>query len=549
VQAFVDFLKSLGAARLTAMVAVTLTLIGFFAFVIIRMSGPQLVPLFTDLSIDDSASIVKELDRQGIEYQLKSNGSVIMVPGEKVGRLRISLAESGLPKSGVGYEIFDKSDALGATNFIQNINHLRAMEGELARTIRSIDGVLAARVHLVLPERPLFTRDKVDASASIVLRLRGQLQPQQVRAIRHLVASAVNGLKPDHVSVVDETGQLLADGAGPANLMEGGNLDDKKGAYETRMRKQVEDIVSSIVGPGHARVQVTADFDYHRITQTSDQFDPDSRVVRSSQTRDDQSATADNKEAGPVSAANQLPGNIKDDANGNARDQSHKTEEIVNYEISRVTKTEVTEPGRVSRISAAVLVDGVYTSGADGKPNYQPRSKEEIDRIAALVRTAIGFDSKRGDQVEVVNLRFAEPTPIPIDEPMGWMRYFQLTRQDIMRIAETGVMGLLSLVVLFMIVRPLVKRIITPENPTTNDVAGGASGGGGGMIVDGGPNISIVGPDDPVTISNHTSTMIDIAQVQGQVHAQSVQKVGDLAEKNPHEAVSIIRSWLHEDAA
>jgi len=565
VQGFFDFVKSLGAARMAAMAAVTLALIGFFSFLMVRMTTPQMVPLFTDLSFDDSASIIKDLERQAVPYQLKSDGAIIMVPKESVARLRMKLAESGLPKGGgVGYEIFDKTDALGATTFVQNINHLRALEGELARTIRSIDRVQAARVHLVLPERPLFSRDKVDASASIVLKVRGTLETQQVRAIRHLVASAVNGLKPERVSVIDETGKLLADGAASDNPLNGANSDERKLAYENRLRSEVEAIVSSVVGPGHARVQINADFDVNRITQTSDKFDPDGRVLRSSQTREEQSATSDNKE-GTVSAGTELPGGKPQTEGATKGDQSKKTEEIVNYEISRTTKTEVIEAGRVNRISAAVLVDGIYAKNDKGELAYQPRAKEEIDRIAALVRSAIGFDAKRGDQVEVVNLRFAETTPSPINEPTGWMSYLQFTKDDIMRGAELSVMAVLGLVVMFMVVRPLVRRIITPEGMQPGQVmaAGGAAasgetaaaggigipGVGGSITSTGGPNVSIVGGDEAVAISNRTSAMIDIAKVQGQVHAQSVQKVGELADKNPHEAVSIIRNWLHEDAA
>ncbi len=564
-QGFFDFVKSLGAARMAAMAAVTLALIGFFSFLMVQMTTPQMVPLFTDLPPDDSASIIKDLERQAVPYQLKSEGAVILVPQDKVARLRMKLAESGLPKGGgVGYEIFDKTDALGSTTFVQNINHLRALEGELARTIRSIDRVQAARVHLVLPERPLFSRDKVDASASIVLKVRGTLEPQQVRAIRHLVATAVNGMRPERVSVIDETGKLLADGATPDNPLNGASSDERKLAYENRLRSEVETIVSSVVGPGHARVQINADFDINRITQTSDKFDPDGRVLRSSQTREEQSATNDNKE-GTVSVGTELPGG-KQQAEGPPRgDQSRKTEEIVNYEISRTTKTEVIEAGRVNRISAAVLVDGNYTKNDKGELAYQPRPKEEIDRIAALVRSAIGFDAKRGDQVEVVNLRFAETTPSPINEATGWMSYLQFTKDDIMRGAELGVMALLGLVVMFMVVRPLVRRIITPEgmhpgqvmlNPVLAAAAPDAAatgvtipGVGGSITSTGGPNVSIVGGDEAVAISNRTSAMIDIAKVQGQVHAQSVQKVGELADKNPHEAVSIIRNWLHEDAA
>jgi flagellar M-ring protein FliF len=214
VQGLVAFLKGLGAARLAAMIAVTAALIGFFAFVIMRVTTPQLTTLFTDLSTEDSSGIIKELERQAIPFELRNDGAVIMVPKDKVTRLRMKLAEGGMPKGGgVGYEIFDKSDALGTTSFVQNINHLRALEGELARTIRAIDRIQSARVHLVLPERPLFSRETPEPSASIVVRVRGSLEPQQIRAIRHVVASAVNGLKPQRVSIVDEAGQLLADGA------------------------------------------------------------------------------------------------------------------------------------------------------------------------------------------------------------------------------------------------------------------------------------------------------------------------------------------------
>jgi flagellar M-ring protein FliF len=561
VQGFFDFVKSLGAARMAAMAAVTLALIGFFSFLMIQMTTPKMVPLFTDLSLEDSSSIVKELERQAIDYQIKNDGAIVLVPKDKVARLRMKLAESGLPKGGgVGYEIFDKSDALGATSFIQNINHLRALEGELARTIRSIDRVQAARVHLVLPDRPLFSRDKIEPSASIVLKIRGSLEPQQVRAIRHLVASAVNGMKPERVSVIDETGKLLADGAGPNNPLEGAGADERKTAYENRLRGEVDNIVTSVVGPGRARVQITADFDLNRITQTSDKFDPEGRVVRSSQTREEQSATG-GREGGPVSVSGELPGSGRENTPGGNGDQARKTEEIVNYEISRTTKTEVIEAGRVNRISAAVLVDGLYTRNDKGEMVYQPRSKEEIDRIAALVRSAIGFDAKRGDQVEVVNLRFAEAAPSPINEPTGWASYFQFTKDDIMRGSEMGVMALLGLIVLMLVVRPLVRRIITPEGMENGRLgAAGVAGaiappgtitmpGAGTIINSGGPNVSIVGGDEAVAISNRTSTMIDIAKVQGQVHAQSVQKVGEIAEKNPHEAVSIIRNWLHEDAA
>ncbi|MFZ3310926.1 MAG: flagellar basal-body MS-ring/collar protein FliF, partial [Xanthobacteraceae bacterium] len=467
-RSLVEFAKTLGAPRIAAMGAVTLALIGFFAFLMVRVTTPQMTPLFTGLSLDDSASIAKELDREGITYELRDDGNVIMVPRDKVARLRMTMAESGLPKGGgVGYEIFDKSDALGTTSFVQNIDNLRALEGELARTIRSLDQVEDARVHLVLPERPLFSRDKVEPSASIVLKLRGTLEPSQVRAIRHLVATAVSGLRPQRISIVDEQGQLLADGAGDDDTAGGAAADERQAAFEKHMREQVESIVSSVVGPNHSRVQVAADFDFDRITQTSDKYDPDGRVVRSSQSREETSASNQGASNNQVTVANELPGANQrqpNDANGGQNDQTRKTEEIVNYEISKTTKTEVIDGGRLNRLSVAVLVDGTYAKDDKGNVTYQPRSKEELDQIGALVRSAIGFDKKRGDQVQVVNLRFAETPANTIIEPTGWLSMFHFTQNDLMSLIETLVMGVLGIVVLLLVVRPLVRRILTPDN-------------------------------------------------------------------------------------
>lgn len=516
------------------MVAVTLALVGFFGFVIMRVTTPQMTTLFTDLSYEDSSGIIKELERQAIPYEIRNDGAVILVPKDKVTRLRMKLAESGMPKGGgVGYEIFDKSDALGSTSFVQNINHLRALEGELARTIKGIDRIQAARVHLVLPERPLFSRETPEPSASIVLRVRGSLEPQQVRAVRHIVASAVNGLKAQRVSIVDESGQLLANGSANDDGTDSTG-DDRRTAYENRMREQVEQIVSSVVGAGRARVQVSADFDYNKITQTSDKFDPDGRVLRSSQSREESSASSDNN--GQVTVNNELPGSQQQNAAPSPKDQTKKSEEINNYEISRVTKTEVTEAGRINRMSVAVLVDGSYQKNGSGDVVYVARSKDELDRIGALVRSAIGFDQKRGDQVEIVNLRFADtPTAIPAGEQNGLLGMFQFTKDDIMYFIELGVMSLLGLVVLFMVVRPLVKRILTEDSAKR-------------ALVPAALPDPVPVNTTPQIASNPNATMIDVAQVQGQVHAQSVHRVGELADRNPSETASIIRQWLAEPA-
>jgi flagellar M-ring protein FliF len=551
----VEFVRTLGAARLAAMGAVAAALIFFFLFIIARVSAPAMAPLFTELTLDDSARIIRELETQGVQYELKNDGATILIPKDKVARTRIRLAETGLPRGGnVGYEIFDRTDTLGTTSFVQNVNHVRALEGELARTIRAIDRIAAARVHLVIPERQLFTRDRQEPSASIVLQVRGSLEMSQVRAIRHLVASAVRGLKAERISIVDERGQLLADGSGDSATGASG-LEERNAAFERKVKEQIDAIVTSVVGANRARVTVSAELDYSRIQQTSDSFDPEGRVVRSTQTREEQSANGANSNNDGVTVANEIPGNNQQrnqqpQPNASPRDTAKKTEEVVNYEITRTTRTETLEPGRIKRISVAVLVDGVYTKGNNNEVTYQPRSKEDLERITALVRSAIGFNEKRGDMIEVVNLRFAEPTVISQTAgDTGFLSLLRFTTDDIMRFVEIGVMLILGLLVLLFVIRPLVRRVITPEEGTA-----GATPVAGATPALAAPASAQVqappiapAPPSPRPHSDHPAArLIESAQILGEAHQKSMQKVGELVQSNPAETVSVLRQWMNE---
>jgi flagellar M-ring protein FliF len=533
VQGLIEFVKTLGPTRLVAMAAVTAALIGFFALLIMRATAPMMVPLFTELTIEDSSAIIKDLERQAILYEIRSEGATILVPQDRVARLRMTFAEGGLPKGGgVGYEIFDKSDTLGSTSFVQNINRLRALEGELARTIRSLDRVQVARVHLVMPDRPLFARDQAEPSASIVLKVRGQLEAQQVRAIQHLVASAVTGLKPTRVSIVDDSGRLLANGAAE-DAGVGAAAEERKIGFERRLRDQVEAIVSSVVGPGRARVQLSADFDFNRVTETSEKFDPEGRVLRSTQSKEESSGAAD--PSGQVSVANELPGG---QANASSsRENSKKTDEITNYEVSRTTRTEVVEGGRLSRISVAVLVDGTYAKAENGDVTYQERPKEELDRIAALVRSAIGFDQRRGDLVEVVNLRFADAPALAVNDGGGLLALLQFTKDDIMRAVEFLVMGILGVVVVLVVVRPLVRRIIEPDPSAAANLVQAIA------------NRTPTGAEPaPAVTQSETGKMLEVAKISGKLQAETVKQVGELADNNASETAAIIREWLSEAA-
>ena len=553
-----------GAARLAAMLAVTLVLVGFFGFVMLRMSQPAMSVLFSDLGSQDVSAILKDLDARGIKYELRGDGQTVLVPKADVPRLRLDLAGKGIPAGGgVGYEIFDKGDAFSSTSFVQNINHLRALEGELSRTIRSIGRVQAARVHLVIPERRLFERDREPPRASIALKLAGDLDAAQVRAVRHLVASAVDGLKPERVSIVDERGRLLADGAQSDQGLIGLGIEERQTAIEKRIKSQVEDIVASVVGYGRARVQVSAALDTNRVESRSESYDPESRVLRSSQNRTEASTTTEGGN-GTVTVGNELPGAQQTQgAQQNQRENSSKNEEVANYEISRTTRTEVLEGGRVKKLSVAVLVDGNYTRSPAGELSYQPRNNEELERIGELVRTAVGFDQGRGDKVEVVNLRFAEAPPPPADlaEQTLLQQLTSFTREDLVRFAELAVISLLTVIVLMTVVRPLLKQVLASDNSNIRAIpsfmlnGGVALAGPAGATGDpaGSTRALTVGPDGeplPVDVDAPASErMLAIAQVKGQLKAQSVEKIGALVSQNPADSVAVLRSWIHEKSA
>lgn len=550
VNAIVEQMGKFGAGRLAAMFAVTLALLGFFGFVILKVSQPTMGLLYSDLSAQDAGSVIKELESRNIKYESRGDGQTILVPKGDVPRIRMELAGKGVPSGGgVGYEIFDKGDAFSSTSFVQGINHLRALEGELSRSIRAISRVQGARVHLVMPERKLFERDREPPRASIALKLRGDLEPGQIRAVRHLVASAVEGLKPERVSIVDEKGRLLADGAQSDLGSTSAGLEERQSSIERRLKSQVEDIVASVVGPGRGRVQVTADIDANRIESKSETFDPESRVVRSTQSRSENSATTEPKD-GSVSVGNELPGAQGQGAGQvNQKEASNKTEESTNFEISRTTRTEVLEGGRIKKLSVAVLVDGIYPRGQSGDVNYQPRPQEELDRIGQLVRTAIGFDKARGDQVEVVNLRFAEgPQAIDLTELTLMQQLMSFTRDDLMRFGELAVIAVLTLIVLMTVVRPLVKQMVGPEitKRAALTAPAGVEGAGSALAAIAGVSPAMLG-----RVSNEAESpserMLAMAQIKGQIKAQSVDKIGQMVLANPSDSVAVLRTWIHDD--
>ena len=475
--AFLGFLKGLGPMRLAVVAGFIFGSIGFFIFLTTRLTTPSMVLLYSDLQSDDANRIAQQISGQGIPHELRRNGTEIFVPTDAVAKVRLSIAQQGLPRGGsIGYEIFDKSDALGSTNFTQNVNLVRALEGELSRTIRSIDSVRAARVHLVLPQREMFSRNKQPASASIILTMRtaGRLPREQVLAIQHLTAAAVPGLEPQRISIVDSKGSLLARGFEEQGVdgMMAAKADERRRNYETQLAHALEELLEKSVGFGNVRAEVSAEMDFDRVTTNEETYNPEGQVVRSTQTVEETSSNREGDANPPVGVATNLPdAAIGGGEAGSASSAENRTEETVNYEISKKVVSHVREAGVIKRLSVAVLIDGSYVPNEKGERIYKERSEQEMTNLAALVRTTVGFNPDRNDKIEVINMRFAEGEAPP-EEPL--QLFFGFGKNEILRMAEILVLSIVAILVILLVVRPLLSRAFE----ALPSVAGAAAGAG-----------------------------------------------------------------------
>jgi flagellar M-ring protein FliF len=513
--------------------------------------------LYSGLDPADASKIVAKLDAMSVPYELGAAGTQINVPSDQVAKLRMTVAQEGMPAGGsMGYEIFDRSESLGTSNFVLNIHHLRALEGELSRTIRSLAHVSRARVHLVLPSRQLFSRDVPQPSASVVLGMQGgrRLTSSEVYAVQQLVAAAVPNLQPSHISIVDGQGTLLAKGrdkdGGSGMASDSGMKDSIRKSYESEVARTIEEMLERSVGASRIRAEVSAEMDFDRVSTTTETYDPDGQVVRSTQSVEESSASKDGQaQAAPVSVTTSLP------ASGQAQNKpaappdpknsanSTRNEETVNFEISKTTKTYVREVGAVKRISVAVLVDGNYIDEGGGKRVYKARTPEELTQYKKLVETAIGFNAQRGDKVEVVNLRFAKGEEVFEEEPRP---LFGLGKNDYIRIAELLILGIVSILVILLVVRPLIKRILdalpdaiaSSKNLINESVA--AAGTNALPNHSGMASLPSIGGG---SVSNNA----DMANIENRVRDSTAKRIGEIVDKHPEEAVSIIRNWMYQE--
>jgi flagellar M-ring protein FliF len=440
--------NALSGARKMVLASVTiLILASIFIFVYITNQEDYRV-LFSNLTSDDASNIVTKLKEKKVPYQVSPSGDVISVPSGKVPELRLELAAAGLPHGGgIGFEIFDNR-TLGATEFEQQLNYRRALQGELARTINSLEEIQQSRVHIALPKESLFIDQQKKPTASVTIKLRTgkKLKQAQIDGIAHLVASSVEGLNPDDVMLVDSQGNILSKVQGDSKLarMSSSQIEYQRN-FEKDLANQIQSMLENVVGQGKAVVRVNADLDFRIMEKTEETYDPESPVVRSTQKQTDKATNA-------PPASGKAPGSVTSPGS-----EKEKMDETVNYEINKIVSKTVMPVGDIKKISIAVLVDGAYTKDDKGASVYQERPKKELESIEDLVRKSAGFNVQRGDQVVVTSMAFSRA-----DTEQGMIApSWQDKIAPILPIVKYVVIMVGVLLAFMFVIRPIIGSVIS----------------------------------------------------------------------------------------
>ncbi len=458
-----DFFSGLSASRKLALGvtggAIALILGGLFFWA--SHQGYQPVTYGT-MSAEDSANVMRLLREKRIPFQVDPSGKQVLVPPEYLNDLRLELAMQGLPQtSGVGYELFDKQ-SFGTTSFLNKVNQKRALEGELMRSINTIKGVKRSRVHLAIPDKTAFVEDQKKPTASVVLDLEGGnlLNEKQVFGITHMVSSAVEGMDPANVVVLDSMGKELSKNPRDSIIGLTAEQTDFKRRLEEDYQRRVEDILAKVVGEGHVKVGVTADLDFAAVSETQTILDQDGATIRSQQKTNETMDGSRPVASGAPGATSNTPGEQPGVVAQNAiKNNTAKSNEIVNYDIPKTVRTTQRPVGVVKKLSVAVLIDSkqVKTTGADGKVEIKSEawSAEKIKEFEALVNGTLALDKKRGDTLEFKNMEF-----VPEDfEEAQRILDATATRKYVQSMIVYGVIGLIVLLFFFLVVRPYVRWV------------------------------------------------------------------------------------------
>jgi flagellar M-ring protein FliF len=503
--------------------------------------------LYGNLNDKDTGGVIEALSKANIPYKIDEGSGAIMVPAKQVHEARLKLAGQGLPRgTGVGFEIMDEKPAFGNTQFQEIARYQRAIEGEIARSIMTLSNVQSARVHLAIPRQSAFIREREQPSASVLLNLYSgrPIEPEQVSAIVHLVASSVPNLPPDRVTVIDQKGKLLTSSDATRDLSNSSNQLDYRRKLEESYARRIEEILTPITGTGSVKAQVAADVDF-TITETArESYSPDGHLIRSEQTAEETNANGANAGGIPGALSNQPPGAASvpettkpaavptlagalaqakalnqgqtQTASANNGPVSSSKSATRNYEIDK-TISHIKQPtGNVRRLSVAVVVDDVVTVSKKGKVTRTARTPEELTRMTSLVREAVGFDEKRGDSVNVTNAAFSVPAAAgAVEEPPLWKQEW------LWDIARQVGGGLLALLLLLLVVRPLLRGL-QARPVTAVATAGGVS-------------------EDRLSLSAPTQSGMPAGYESQMTAARTA------AQQDPKRVAQVVKNWVATD--
>ena len=550
---FMQTLRNLGTTRLAAIAGIAVVLIGFFIFLSARGTG-DLQAFRTGLEPAVSGEMAAALAQQNIPYETSAGGSTIMVPSSRIADATAAIATAGLMDAGVaGNELFDSTE-LGTTNAVQQMNRLRALQGELTRTIQKIGPIQTARVHIVLPERRRFSRQTRKATASILVttRNRQELTGQQILAIQQLVAAAVPELSPSQIAISDSRGKVYTRIEDENNAF-AGRSEEQRANREQKLARNVEEQLENIVGAGNVRAQVTLDMDFNRETVNDETFDPDAAVPRSVQTEEETREETETTED-PVSIAQQLPDADNQIGSGaGSFSRSQRNIETTNFEISKKIRTHVRETPEIKRLTVGVVLNEAYQIKPNGDPVrdenglviYSTRSDAEVQLLEEQIRAIVGFDPVRGDQISLTQLRFQRLFPDDIEKIDTILGF---PKEDFYQYLRFVLLGIVALLVILLVIRPLIARALE----ATQDSESGVPLGLAGLPErPGGPALAssdMTRRLDESAEMEALEQMIDINQVEGRVRASSLRKIGEIVDKHPEEAVAILRNWMYQDA-
>ncbi len=545
----IDSIRKLGMVRIAMLAGVTLGIIG--AFIWLELQGPgraRMTVLASDLDTQGAQQIASELTNRKIPYRLE--GGQIFVPESDLATARGMLGATGLATQGItGYEIFDRGNDFAVTDFDQQVKLTRALEGELARTIVSVHGITHARVHLVLPRREPFAHDSQHAQASVMLTVTGHqtLSAEAVQSVVNLVAAGVPGLRPQDVTVVDSNLHLLVQaGDGNESRAQSAHEEDVRQKTEVRLAQAVELMLERSLGPDHVHAEASIRMNFDKVNETQEKFDPDGSVVRSTQSVTSNSKTTD--KAAPVSLQNNLP---NADAGATASGtQEGRQEETTNYEIGKTVRAIVHDQPQIERVSLAVMVDGIDTIGADGKHIWKARDQAELDQIGKLVKSAIGFDDKRGDRLDIVSMPFVDAMEAVDKSPPS---HAGKMNPDLITFVQMVAFGVVGFGIIILTARSIFNAL--------NKQSLGLALNGQGQIGPGGANPALGQAGSALALeqtseaaraaaahaSDEEESMV-MSNVQGQMRASSVRKVLALVDQHPDTTLGIIRGWISADS-